>query len=162
MTQKITTFLMFPSGAEEAVRTYTSLFPDSRIVESSYMNTEGAPGSTGRAYMATFEIGGQRYRAMDGGPSFAFAEGMSLFVDCDTQEEIDRYSATLTANGGEQGPCGWLNDRWGVSWQIVPRVLGELLGDADASKAKRTLDAMLAMKKLDIAALRRAHDGKGG
>lgn len=160
MTQKITTFLMFASGAEEAVKLYTSLFPNSRIIESSYLNTEGAPGSTGKSYMATFEIGGQRYRAMDGGPSFKFAEGTSIFVDCETQDEIDRYSAALTANGGEQGPCGWLTDRWGVSWQIVPRVLGELLGDSDRAKAKRTLEAMLQMKKLDVAALRRAHDGK--
>ena len=157
--QKITTFLMFPRGAEDAVKTYTSLFPDSRIVESGYLDTEGAPGSTGRAYSATFEIGGQRYRAMDGGPSFAFADGISLSVDCDTQEEIDRYSAALITNGGEQGPCGWLRDRWGVSWQIVPRVLGELLGDPDSAKARRAMQAMLGMKKLDIAALRRAHEG---
>ena len=156
---KITTFLMFPSGAEEAVKTYTSLFPDSRIVDSGYLNTEGAPGSSGRAYRATFEIGGQRYRAMDGGPSFAFADGISLSVDCDTQDEIDRYSAALIANGGEQGPCGWLKDRWGVSWQIVPRVLGELLGDPDRAKAQRAMQAMLGMKKLDIRALQRAHDG---
>lgn len=157
--QKITTFLMFPKGAEEAVKLYTSLFPDSRVVDEAYLNTEGAPGSTGRAYNATFEIGGQRYRAMDGGPSFAFAEGMSIFVDCETQEEIDRYCDALIAGGGEQGPCGWLKDRFGVSWQIVPRVLGELLGDADRQKAQRTMHAMLQMKKLDIAALRRAHDG---
>ena len=89
-----------------------------------------------------------------------FRSGTSLFVDCDSQEEIDRYSAALTANGGEQGPCGWLKDRWGMSWQIVPRVLGELLGDADRAKAARTMQAMLGMKKLDIAALRRAHEGK--
>ena len=158
--QKITTFIMFPHDAEEAVKTYTSLFPDSRIIESSHLNTEGAPGSTGSAYTATFEIGGQRYRAMDGGPTFSFAEGISLFVDCETQDEIDRYSAALTANGGEQGPCGWLRDRWGISWQIVPRALTELLGDSDPQKAKRTLDAMLKMKKLDIATLKRAHDGK--
>jgi len=158
--QKITTFLMFPKGAEEAVKLYTSLFPDSRIIEQRYLNTEGAPGSTGRAYNATFEIGGQRYHAMDGGPTFSFAEGMSLFVDCETQEEIDRYCEKLIANGGEQGPCGWLKDRFGVSWQIVPRVLGELLADPDRQKAQRTLQAMLRMKKLDIAALRRAHDGK--
>ena len=158
--QKITTFLMFPTGAEEAVKLYTSLFPDSRIIEQGYMNTEGAPDSTGRAYNATFEIGGQRYRAMDGGPSFSFAEGMSFFVDCETQEEIDRYCERLIAGGGEQGPCGWLKDRFGVSWQIVPRVLGELLGDPDRTKAQRTLRAMLQMKKLDIAALRRASEGK--
>ena len=162
MTEKITTFLMFPKGARDAVRTYTSLFPDSRIIEETEMNTEGAPDSTGSSYIATFEIGGQRYRAMDGGPSFTFAEGISLFVDCETQDEIDRYSERLIANGGEQGPCGWLKDRWGVSWQIVPRVLGEYLGDPDPEKAKRTLDAMLKMKKLDIAGLRRAHDGRAG
>ncbi len=160
MTQKITTFLMFPKGAEEAVKLYTSLFPNSRIVEQSHMNTEDAPGGTPRAYTATFEIGGQRYRAMDGGPSFTFAEGMSLFVDCDTQEEDDRYPEKLIAGGGEQGPCGWLKDRWGISWQIVPRALGEMLGDPDRAKAARAMQAMLGMKKLDIAALRRAFEGK--
>src|SRR5262245_4205845 len=98
MSQKITTFLMFPNGAREAVKTYTSLFPGSRIVEEGDLNTDGAPGSTGPAYTATFEIGGQRYRAMDGGHSFSFAEGMSLFVDCETQDEIDRYTARLIAN----------------------------------------------------------------
>lgn len=160
MTHKITTFLMFPKGCEEAVKLYTSLFPNSRIVEQSYMNTEAAPGGVPRSYTATFEIGGQRYRAMDGGPSFSFAEGTSFFVDCETQEEIDKYSAALTANGGEQGPCGWLKDRFGVSWQIVPRVLGEMLGDKDRKRAERTMQAMLGMKKLDIAALRRAYEGK--
>jgi predicted 3-demethylubiquinone-9 3-methyltransferase (glyoxalase superfamily) len=158
--QKITPFLMFPKGAEEAAKLYTSLFPNARIVEQSYMNTEGAPGGAARAYTGTIEIGGQRLRLMDGGPTFSFAEGMSLFVDCETQEEIDRYCAALIAGGGEQGPCGWLKDRFGVSWQIVPSVLGELLGDTDRQKAQRTLQAMLQMKKLDIAALRRAHDGK--
>lgn len=159
MTQTITTFLMFPNGAEQAVKTYTSLFPNSRIIDSAFLNTEGAPGSTGPAYMATFEIGGQRYRAMDGGSSFSFAEGISLFVDCETQDEIDRYTEALIAGGGEQGPCGWLKDRWGISWQIIPRVLGEMLGDTDPAKSKRTMNAMLQMKKLDIAALRNAFEG---
>src|SRR5206468_10458241 len=101
-----------------------------------------------------------RFMILNGGPTFTFAEGMSLFVSCETQQEIDDYSAKLTAGGGEQGPCGWLKDRFGVSWQIVPRVLGEMLGDSDPARSQRTLHAMLGMKKLDIAGLRRAYDGK--
>jgi predicted 3-demethylubiquinone-9 3-methyltransferase (glyoxalase superfamily) len=108
---------------------------------------------------ATFELDGQRFMALNGGPSFTFAQGISLFVSCETQAEIDDYSAKLTAGSGEQGPCGWLTDRFGVSWQIIPAQLGKWLGDKDPVKARRALHAMLQMKKLDIAQLQQAHDG---
>lgn len=152
MTQKITTFLAYKDHAEEAVRLYTSLFKDSRIV-----NTMSAPD--GKVLGIEFELAGQRYSAMNGGPSFSFAEGISLSVSCETQEEIDRYWSALTANGGEPGRCGWLKDPFGVSWQIVPRVLGELLGDQDRAKSGRATQAMLKMDKLDIAELKKAHAG---
>jgi predicted 3-demethylubiquinone-9 3-methyltransferase (glyoxalase superfamily) len=152
MTQKITTFLAYKDHAEEAVRLYTSLFKDSRIV-----NTMSAPD--GKVLGIEFDLAGQRYSAMNGGPSFSFAEGISLSVSCETQEEIDRYWSALTANGGEPGRCGWLKDPFGVSWQIVPRVLGELLGDQDRAKSGRATQAMLKMDKLDIAELKKAHAG---
>ncbi len=154
---RVRTFLMFTSGAEEAVRLYTSVIPNSRITSVSHMGE----GPSGEVSGIEFELDGRPYAAMDGGPSFSFSEGMSLFVTCETQQEIDAYSAKLIAGGGEQGPCGWLKDRFGVSWQIVPRILPDLLGDKDPAKAKRAMDAMLGMKKLDIAALKRAHAGQG-
>ena len=154
---KVKTFLMFKDRAEEAVELYTSVVPNSRITNRWHLGD----GPTGPMVGLDFELDGRPYSAMDGGPSFSFAEGMSLWVDCETQEEIDDYSAKLIAGGGEQGPCGWLKDRFGVSWQIVPTVLGELITDKDATKAKRALEAMLGMKKLDIAALKRAHAGEG-
>ena len=107
-----------------------------------------------------FELDGQRFHALNGGPHFKFSEGISLFVDCETQSEIDDYSARLTAGGGKQGPCGWLTDRFGVSWQIVPAILGKLLGDQDQAKAGRVMQAMLKMTKLDIATLKQAYEGK--
>ena len=106
----------------------------------------------------TFELDGQEFMALNGGPSFAFAQGISLFVDCETQEEVDRLWEELS-EGGEQGPCGWLTDRFGVSWQIVPRALGELLSDEDPKKANRVMNAMLRMGKIEIDGLRRAHEG---
>jgi len=158
--QKITTFLTFNGTAEEAVNLYTSVFNNARVISTSRYGSD-VQGMKKGAYMTgEFELEGQRFMALNGGPSFTFGEGMSLFVSCDTQKEIDDYCAKLIAGGGEQGPCGWLKDRFGVSWQIVPRVLGEMLGDKDQAKSQRTLQAMLQMKKLDIAALRRAFDGK--
>ena len=151
--QKITTFLTFKDQAEEAMKLYTSIFKNSRIVSTM-------PGPDGKVMTGEFELDGQRFMALNGGPSFKFEQGISLFVSCDTQQEIDDYSAKLIAGGGSQGPCGWLTDEFGVSWQIIPRILGELLGDKDRAKADRAMKAMLGMKKLDIAGLERAHEGR--
>jgi predicted 3-demethylubiquinone-9 3-methyltransferase (glyoxalase superfamily) len=149
--QKITTFLTYDKQAEEAVRHYLSVFEDGRIV--STMKTPA-----GDVVSLTFELFGQQYIALNGGPSFTFSQGFSLFVTCETQAEIDRTWARLT-DGGKEVQCGWLTDRYGVSWQIVPKGLGALIGDPDPAKAQRAFQAMLGMKKLDIAALERAHAG---
>src|SRR5687768_6367231 len=119
--QKITTFLTFSDQAEEAVNFYTSIFPDSRIVSTTRYGDAG-PGPRGSLMSATFELAGQDFMALNGGPSFAFAQGISLFVDCETQAEVDEHWEKLS-EGGKEGPCGWLTDKFGVSWQIVPRVL---------------------------------------
>lgn len=117
----------------------------------------GGPG--GSVISVTFELFGQTFIALNGGPTFTFSQGISLFVHCDTQAEVDRYWSKLT-EGGKEGQCGWLVDKFGVSWQVVPNVLGELLGDKDPAKAGRAVQAMMKMKKLDIAALKRAHEGR--
>lgn len=153
--QKVTTFLMFPERAEEAVNLYVSLIENAKITSLTRFSSEPAQG----AAMLTFEIDGQEFRAMDGGPYFSFAQGMSLMVDCKSQEEVDKLYDTL-AEGGEKQPCGWVKDKYGVSWQIVPTVLGELMGDPDREKAQRVTEAMLKMHKLDIAELQRAYAGK--
>lgn len=160
---RVKTFLMFKSGALEAARLYTSLIPRSRITSSTDLGPgpDFGQGPGPRMVIVDFELDGVPYSAMDGGSDFAFSEGMSILVSCDTQQEIDDYTSGLMAGGGEQGPCGWLKDRFGVSWQIVPRVLDLLLADTDRAKAKRVLDAMLKMQKIDIAALERAHAGQG-
>lgn len=147
--QKITTFLTFNDQAEDAVRHYTSIFRNSRIVSVH------RAGPKGPVITATFELEGQRFMALNGGPTFKFAEGISLFVTCETQAEIDELWEKLSA-GGAPGRCGWLTDRYGVSWQIIPSALGTLLGDKDAAKAQRAMHAMLQMNKLDIGALTRA------
>ena len=153
--QRITTFLTYNTQAEDAAQLYTSVFKNSKIISTSRYG-DGAPVPKGTVMSVIFELDGQRFHALNGGPSFKFAEGISLFVDCETQAEIDDYTAKLIANGGEQGPCGWIKDRFGVSWQIVPRVLGQLLGDKDQAKAGRVMQAMLKMKKLDIRGLQQA------
>lgn len=155
--QKITTFLTFEDQAEEAVDFYTSIFPDSRIVSASRYGDAG-PGPKGSMMTASFQLAGQDFVALNGGPSFSFAQGISLLVDCETQEEVDEYWEKL-AEGGEHGPCGWLTDRFGVSWQVVPRVLGEMLNDADPEKANRVMNAMLQMRKIEIEGLKRAYEG---
>jgi predicted 3-demethylubiquinone-9 3-methyltransferase (glyoxalase superfamily) len=157
--QKITTFLTYDGRAEEAVNLYTSVFPNSKIVSTSRYGEHG-PGPKGSLMTATFELEGQTFMALNGGPTFQFSQGFSLFVSCETQDEIDAYTAKLTEGGGELVRCGWLRDRFGVSWQIIPRVLGELLGDKDPQRAGRAMKAMMTMQKLDIAALKRAADGK--
>jgi predicted 3-demethylubiquinone-9 3-methyltransferase (glyoxalase superfamily) len=155
--QRITTFLTFDDRAEEAIDFYTSIFESSRVLDSTRYGDAG-PGPKGALMSATFELDGQRFMALNGGPSFRFEQGISLFVDCETQEEVDRYWEALS-EGGEKGPCGWLKDKFGVSWQVVPRALGEMLSDEDPEKAQRVLNAMLQMSKIEIDDLRRAYEG---
>ncbi len=155
--QTITTFLTFNSQAEEAATLYTSIFKNSKIIKVSRFG-EGAPVPAGTAISVTFQLDGQRFMALNGGPHFKFAEGISLFVHCQTQEEVDNYWGKLTEGGGQPGQCGWLKDRFGVSWQIVPAALGQLLQHKDPAISKRVLEAMLTMGKLDIAALEQAYN----
>ena len=155
---KITTFLTFDHQAEAAVKLYVSAFGDSRILSESRWG-EGGPGPAGALMSCEFELAGQRFVALNGGPSFAFSDGISLFVSCETQAEVDELWAKLTADGGEPGRCGWLKDPFGVSWQIVPTALGEMLGDPNRAKAGRAMQAMLQMSKIDIEGLRRAFEG---
>jgi predicted 3-demethylubiquinone-9 3-methyltransferase (glyoxalase superfamily) len=154
--QKITTFLTFDDQAEEAINFYTSIFPSSRIVSTTYYGDAG-PGPAGTLMSATFELEGQQFMALNGGPSFSFAQGISLFVDCETQAEVDELWEQLS-EGGEQGPCGWLTDKFGVSWQVIPRALGELLNDQDPKRARAVMNAMLKMSKIEIAGLREAYE----
>jgi len=158
MQKKITTFLTYDGQAEEAVDLYTSVFPNSRIT-STRRYGEAGPGEEGSLMTATFELDGQEFIALNGGPSFTFGQGFSLFVDCETQEEVDQLWEKLS-EGGEKGQCGWLTDKFGVSWQIIPRVLGELLGDEDPEKANRVMNAMLQMNKIEIDGLRRAYESE--
>ena len=150
----ITPCLWFDTKAEEAARFYVSVFPGSRIVDVAHYGTAG-PRPEGMVMTVTFDLGGQRFVALNGGPEFTFSEAVSFQVDCASQEEVDTYWATLS-EGGEEGPCGWLKDRYGLSWQIVPRRLSELLADPDREKAQRVMAAMLQMGKIDIAGLERA------
>jgi len=160
MTQKITTFITYKKGAEDAAKLYTSLFKNSRITDTNRYPAD-APGVTAGSVMTvSFTIDGQEFIALNGGDSFSFSEGMSLSVRAETQEEIDRLTDSLTAGGGTEGPCGWLTDRFGVAWQINPPVLGEMLTDSDPNKAKRVLEAMLKMKRIKIADLKRAYEGE--
>ncbi|MGH2450436.1 MAG: VOC family protein [Candidatus Limnocylindria bacterium] len=154
--QKITTFLWFNDQAEEAAKFYTSLFADSKIL-SVGRDHVGVTGPKGKVLQVTFQLAGQRFMALNGGPQFTFTEAVSLFVECETQEEVDRFWNRLTADGGQEGPCGWLKDRYGLSWQIIPRVLGEMMESKDTESASRAMNAMLQMKKIDIAGLKRAY-----
>jgi predicted 3-demethylubiquinone-9 3-methyltransferase (glyoxalase superfamily) len=155
--KKITTFLTFKDQAEDAVKLYTSIFKNSRITSSSRYGDAG-PGPKGSLMAANFELDGQEFVALNGGSSFEFSQGMSLLVDCETQDEVDTYWEKLS-DGGSKGPCGWLTDRFGVSWQVVPRVLSQMLGDHDPAKAQRVMQAMLQMSKIDIAKLEQAYEG---
>ena len=157
MTLSITTFLTYDTQAEEAAKLYTSLF-DGTITETRRYPA-GGPKPEGAVLSVTFELFGQTYIALNGGPTFTFAQGFSLMVQVDTQAEVDRLWNALTANGGKAVQCGWLVDKFGVSWQIVPRQLGEMLTDRDRAKAGRAMQAMMGMQKLDVAKLRAAFDG---
>ena len=158
--QTISPFLWFDNQAEDAAKLYVSIFPNSRILGVSRYG-EAGPGPKGTVMTVSFELDGQRFIALNGGPQFKFTEAISFSIECETQEEVDRYWAKLTA-GGEEGPCGWLKDKYGLSWQVNPRVLGELLSDPDHKKAKRVMEAMLKMKKIDIATLKRAAESRSG
>ncbi len=150
--------IVYVDRAEEAINFYVSLFPNSRILGIQRSESDG-PVAKGKVLGATFELDGREYLAFDGGPSFSFTEGFSLMVTCKTQEEVDRYWSALTANGGEEGPCGWLKDRFGLSWQIVPEALMQMLQDHKSGDSQAALQAMLQMKKLDVAELQRAYRG---
>ncbi|MDQ4008548.1 MAG: VOC family protein [Actinomycetota bacterium] len=158
MQHKIVPNLWFDTEAEEAARFYTSVFDDSRILKVTHY-TDAGPREAGLVLTVEFELNGQRFVGINGGPEFTFDEAVSFEIDCDTQEEVDYYWDRLLADGGQESQCGWLKDRYGLSWQVVPTALGELLDDPDPERAKRAMEAMLGMVKLDIAALRRAADG---
>lgn len=154
--QKITPFLWFDNQAEEAMNFYVSIFKNAKILSVSRYG-EGGPGPAGSVMTGTFQLEGQEFMVLNGGPDYKFNEAISLFVDCKTQEEVDELWEKLT-EGGEPGPCGWLKDKYGLSWQIVPSVLGELLSDPDPAKAQRVLKTMLQMSKIDIKALQQAYE----
>jgi predicted 3-demethylubiquinone-9 3-methyltransferase (glyoxalase superfamily) len=156
MAQKITPNLWFDDEAEEAARFYTSVFENSRILTVAHF-PEGAPRPAGMVMTVEFELDGQRFIALNGGPEFKFNEAVSLQITCETQDEVDHYWERLS-NGGEEGPCGWLKDRYGLSWQVTPKGMDELFTDADPERAQRAMQAMLPMRKLDINELRHAAD----
>jgi len=151
----ISPFLWFDSEAEEAASFYVSVFPDSRIVDVSRF-PEGGPAPAGTAFAVTFVLDGVRFQALNAGPGHPFTEAVSFFVSAETQDEVDYYWDALTRDGGRPGQCGWLTDRWGLSWQVVPPVLGELLGGTDPERAARVMQSMMAMQKIVIAELEAA------
>ena len=155
--QKITPFLWFDNQAEEAANFYVSIFKNSKILGVSHFG-EAGPGPAGTVLTVTFELDGQEFTALNGGPHFTFTEAISFFVNCETQQEVDELWAKLTA-GGEESMCGWLKDKYGLSWQIVPMVLLELMQDKDPVKARRVTEAMLQMRKINIAKLQQAYEG---
>ena len=154
--QKVTPFLWFDGKAEEAMHFYVSVFKNSRIGSLTRYG-EGGPGPKGTVMSATFQLEGQDFCALNGGPQYTFSPAISFVVNCETQQEVDELWEKLTA-GGEEQPCGWLKDKYGLSWQVIPTVLGTLLQDKDAEKAKRVMLAMLQMKKIDIKRLQQAYD----
>lgn len=154
--QKITTFLWFNDNAEEAINLYTSIFKNSKILSESRYPSEN--GTSGKLMSATIELEGQQLMVLNGGPEFKFNEAISLFVTCQNQAEVDELWNKLTADGGEEGPCGWLKDKFGLSWQIIPTALGELMSDPNQTKAYNVMMAMRQMKKIDVAKLQEAYD----
>jgi predicted 3-demethylubiquinone-9 3-methyltransferase (glyoxalase superfamily) len=154
---KITPFLWFDDQAEEAAELYTSVFDDSKILSVSRYG-EAGPGEPGSVMTVEFELDGQKFVGLNGGPAHQFTEAVSFVVNCETQEEVDRFWSALS-EGGEEGPCGWLKDRFGLSWQIVPAALPRLLTDPDREKANRAMQAMMGMKKIEIAELERVAEG---
>lgn len=156
--QPITPFLWFDDRIEEAVSMYVELFPASKIVRTSRYGP-GAPRPAGTVMAMTFELRGQEFMALNGGPLYQFTPAVSFLIKCETQGEVDRYWDGLLAGGGEPQPCGWLRDRFGLSWQVIPNALGRALGDPDPARAGRAMQAMLQMTKIEIAALERALAG---
>jgi predicted 3-demethylubiquinone-9 3-methyltransferase (glyoxalase superfamily) len=154
--QRITPFLWFDGKAEEAMNFYVSVFKNSKVVSVTRYG-EAGPGPKGTVMSATFELDGQRFYALNGGPQFSFTPAISFFVNCETQQEVDDLWERLS-EGGEKQRCGWLKDKYGLSWQIVPSVLGKMLQDRNAQKAQRVMKAMMQMDKLDIARLKQAYD----
>jgi len=150
--QKITPFLWFDGQAQEAMNFYASVFKNSKILKVT-------PGPEGKAMFVFFELEGQEFMGLNAGPQFKFNEAISLYVDCQTQEEVDELWEKFTADGGSEGQCGWLKDKYGLSWQIIPKTLGILMGDKDPEKSGRVYQAMMQMKKIDIALLQKAYDG---
>jgi len=155
--QKITPFLWFDNQAEEAMNFYVSIFKNSKVGKVSRYG-EAGPGPKGTVMSVTFQLEGQEFMALNGGPVFRFTEAISFFVDCETQEEVDELWGKLSA-GGQPSKCGWLKDKFGLSWQIIPSALMEMLQDKDSQKSKRVMKAMLQMSKIDIAGLKRAYEG---
>ena len=155
--QKITPFLWFDNQAEEAMNFYVSIFKNSKVGRVTRYG-EGGPGPAGTIMSATFQLEGQEFFALNGGPLFTFTPAISFFVNCETQQEVDDLWEKLSA-GGKKERCGWLKDKYGLSWQIIPSILGKLLQDSDPAKAKRVMQAMLQMDKLDIKGLQLAYDG---
>jgi predicted 3-demethylubiquinone-9 3-methyltransferase (glyoxalase superfamily) len=151
--------LWYDGTAEEAAQLYTSLFPDSRITRVDRSPADNPSTKEGAVLTVEFELGGRAFMALNGGPHFQFNEAMSIMVECADQAEVDRYWDALIADGGEPSMCGWLKDRFGVSWQIIPKQLNELLRSPDPDAARRTMEAMLSMRRLDVAQLQAAHDG---
>lgn len=157
--QKITTFLWYGDQAEEAANFYTSIFKDSKILNITRY-TKAGPGPDGAVLTVEFQLAGQRFIALNGGhpPQFTFTEAISLFVDCEDQAEVDELWEKLTADGGEEGPCGWCKDKYGVSWQVVPKEMLSYVGGPDPERARRATEAMFTMTKLDIARIKEAYE----
>jgi predicted 3-demethylubiquinone-9 3-methyltransferase (glyoxalase superfamily) len=155
---KLITFLTYVDRAEEAANFYVSVFDNSRIREITRYGETG-PGANGSVMTVVFEIDGREYVALNGGPHFTFSDGVSILVQCETQEEVDRYWEKLS-EGGQKIQCGWLKDKFGLSWQVVPRLLGQYMSDPDRARAQRVMSAMMEMKKIDIAGLKRAYEGR--
>ena len=157
---KVYPCLWFDGNAEEAANFYCSLIPDSRIEKVWHSPADTPSGPEGMVLLVDFTLAGQHVQALNGGPDFRFNEAVSFVIECEDQAEVDRLWDALTADGGEPGPCGWLKDRYGLSWQITPKALNDMLADPDADAARRAMEAMLKMGKLDEAELRRAFEGK--
>jgi predicted 3-demethylubiquinone-9 3-methyltransferase (glyoxalase superfamily) len=160
--QKITPCLWFDGEAEEAANLYVSLFKNSRVDHVARYGDAGSDASgqpEGSVMTVEFELDGQKFLGLNGGPAFKFTEGVSFIINCDSQEEVDRFWTKLTENGGAESQCGWLKDKFGLSWQVTPTILTELMKDKDRAKAERVMKAMLQMKKIDIATLKKAAKG---
>ena len=157
-TQKITTYLWFDGNAEEAVAHYTSLFEDSRVTHVARWG-KGGPGAEGTVMNIAFELAGQSFIALNGGPHFKFTPAISLFVSCETQEEVDQLWGRFLAAGGKESHCGWLEDKFGLSWQIIPKTLVDLMADPDPVRAGRVAQKLMTMSKIDLAALESAYAG---